>query len=87
MTRYEVSDMKAEELMQRLADTLDKSSYLKASTQVDRLHDNLVEAEVQTLGNRVSDVSLGQWAFFIYANGGAGLRRMTNDGSLRRPTH
>ena len=60
MRRYEVSDMKAEELMKRLADTLDKSSYLKASTQVDRLHDNLVEAEVQTLGNRVSDVSLGQ---------------------------
>ena len=46
--------------MQRVADTPDTSPYLKASTHVDRLHDNLVEAEVQTLGNRVSDVSLGQ---------------------------
>ena len=79
--------MKAEALMKRLPDTLDTSRYLKAGTQVDRLHDNLVEAEVQTLGNRVSDVSLGQWAFCIYASSGAGLRRMANDWSLRRPTH
>ena len=52
--------MKAEALMQRVADIQDTSTYLKASTHVDRLHDNLVESEVQTLGNRVSDVNLGQ---------------------------
>ena len=78
--------MKAEALMQRVADTLDTSSYLKASTHVDRLHDNLLESEVQTLGNRVGDVSLGQWVFFIYASSGTGLRRIANDWSLRRPT-
>ena len=72
--------------MKRVADTPDTSTYLKASIHVDRLHDNLVESEVQTLGNRVSDVSLGQWVFFIYASSGAGLRRMANDWSLRRPT-
>ena len=87
MTRYEVSDMKAETLMKRLADTLHSSTYLKASTQVDRLQNNLVEAEVQTLDNRVSDVSLGQRAFCIYASSGRGLRRMANDWSLRRPKH
>ena len=72
--------------MQRVADTPHSSTYFKGSTHVDRLHDNLVESKVQTLGNRVSDVSLGQWAFFIYAKSGVGLRRMANDWSLRRPT-
>ena len=60
MTQYEVSDMKGEALMERLADSLDTSTYLKVSTQVDRLHDNLVytlgdvEAEklIDTLHNK-----------------------------------
>ena len=51
--------------MNRLADTVavveaeyleDTSRYLKADLPVDTLHDNLVEAEVQTLGKRPSDV-------------------------------
>ena len=47
--------MKAEALMKRLADTLaeveaellrDTSRYVEIETQIDTLHDNLVEAEV-----------------------------------------
>lgn len=51
--------------MARLANTLAEaeaellrhtSRYLKADTEVDTLHDNLVKAKVQALGDRLGDV-------------------------------
>ena len=51
--------------MDRLKDTLaeaeaellaDTATYVEADTQVETLHDNLVEADVHLLGNRLSDV-------------------------------
>ena len=53
------SNIKPQALMERLADTelhADTATYVEADTQVETLLDNLVEADVDTLGDRLSDV-------------------------------
>ena len=58
---YTLSDIEVEALMARMADTLvePEDEFLEHTSryvEADTLHDNLVEAVVQTLGNRLSDV-------------------------------
>ena len=58
---YTLSDIEAEALMARMADTLvepeaELLEHTSRYVEADTLHDNLVEAVVQTLGNRLSDV-------------------------------
>ena len=53
------SNIKSQALMDRLADTelfADTATCVDADTQLETMHDNLVEADVNTLGDRLSDV-------------------------------
>ena len=91
---YTQSDIKAEALIARMADTLvdpeaellgNTSRHVEADTEVDTLHDNLVKAEVWTLGNRLSDVQF-EAPGMVHLRSGGGLGRKENDWSMERRT-
>ena len=93
-TIYTLSDIKAEALVARMADTLVEPKvellehtlrHVGANTKVDTLHDNLVEADVWTLGNRLSDVQLEALGM-VLRRSGWGLGRKKKDWSMRRGT-
>ena len=91
---YTQSDIKAEALIARMADTLvepeaelleNTSRHVEADTEVDTLHDNSVEAEVWTLGNRLSDMQFEEPGM-VHLRSGGGLGRKENDWSMQRRT-